>query len=439
MYNLIIIGGGPAGYTAALLSRKLGKTVLLIEKEELGGVCLNRGCIPTKSLLNSSKIYKKSLYSTELGIEIKEVTFNFSKAMDWKDKSINELRNNLSSLLNSKGITVINGEAMVLKNSEVKVNKEIYKTENILIATGSSPAIPSIPGINSKYVLTSREALQLKERPKSLTIIGGGVIGLEFASFFSSIGVKITLIEYEKSLLPTMESRISKILEKSMIFTIHLNSKVKSIDENITVFEKNGEEQTITADYILNATGRIPNSSQFNGLGIVNNSVVDVDDYMKTTIDNIYAAGDVTGKTFLAHGCVQMAETAVENMFGEPKTMDFSLIPSVVYSDPEVASIGITVKEAIFLDIPILKNNLYLKSNGKYLVENGFKDGLCMVLAHKDTRVLLGVHIIGTGVSEILTTAVMAIKDGYTIEQFKQVIFPHPTISEVIKDTMLFI
>jgi len=364
MYNLIIIGGGPAGYTAALESRKLGKNVLLIEKEMLGGVCLNRGCIPTKSLLHSSKIYNKSRHSRDLGIETGEVSFNFFKAMEWKNSKVTLLRDNLNNLLQSRGVEIIYGTAEIINSGEVMVDDKVYKTENIFIATGSSPALPDIPGIESNYVLTNREVLQLKERPESLTIIGGGVIGLEFASFFSSIGVRITLIEFEKSLLPKMEKRLSKILEKSLEYTVHLNSKVTVIDNNCVKFLKNSDEMTVQSDYILVATGRKANSKQFNKLGIVKNGVVEVDNKMGTGVKGIYAGGDVTGKTYLAHGSVKMAECAVENMFVKPSIMDFNIIPSVVYTDPEVASVGLTMKEAKESKLPIIKNNFYLKERG---------------------------------------------------------------------------
>lgn len=439
MFDIIIIGGGPGGYSAALESSKLGKKVLLIEKEELGGVCLNHGCIPTKSLLNSGKLYKKSKSSGDQGIDALDIKFNFRRAMEWKDEVVSELKASLTSLLSQKSIKIINGIAIVKNRYNVEVHGEVYKTKYILLATGASSMIPPIKGIESEFVVTSREILELKNRPDSLTIIGGGVIGLEFASFFHSIGVNVTVIEMCKTLLPSLESRITGILEKSLKYNIYLDSEVKEINGNRINFVKGNVELTVKSDLILIATGRKSNCEQFMNLDIVKNGRIEVDDTMKTGIDGIYAVGDCTALTFLAHGSIKMAEVAVTNIFGKRVGMDFNLIPSIVYSEPEIATIGKTVKEAKNEKLTIIKNSYYLKNSGRYRAENGYENGLCIVIAHKESRVILGVHIIGSGVSEIISLGVIAISEGYTLEKFKELVFPHPTLSETIKDTIFFI
>lgn len=441
MYDLIIIGGGPGGYTAALESVKLNKKVLIIEKKDIGGVCLNRGCIPTKSLLNSGKLYKKSKASSELGIDYSDISFNFKNAVSWKDKSVEELRSSLENLIKQRGIDVIKGLASVINRNEVKVHDVIYKTHFILIATGSKPIIPKITGIDSEYVLTSNDILDLKEKPKSITIIGGGVIGVEFASFFNSIEVKVNLIELQKSILPTMDIRLGKVLKKSLKVNYYLNTEVKSIEKNCVIFIQNGEEGCITSDLILIAVGRKPNTSFVNSLGLGLDGYIEVDKYMQTSIKNIYAVGDCTAKTFLAHGATKMAEIAVFNMFFSRTTlreMDFKIIPSVIYSEPEVASIGLTSNEAKSLELKIIKSSYYLKNNGRYLVENGDENGICIVIADFTSRVILGVHIIGTSASEIISLGTIAIQEKFTLEKFSELIFPHPTLSETIKETIFF-
>ncbi len=436
MYDLIIIGGGPGGYTGALSAAKKGKKVLLIEKEELGGVCLNRGCIPTKSLLNSAKQYKKSLKLESFGVDVENVHFNYKRAFLWKDEVVGKLKDNLTSLIASSGIEVVKGEALLSKTREITVSGTIYRGGNILIATGSSTAIPLIPGIEN--ALTSRDILSIEKIPNSLTIIGGGVIGVEFASFFSSIGVQVTIIEMEKRLLPNTEKRIAKILEKSINVTCHFESKVIHLDSNKVTFIKKEKEQVIESEIVLISTGRVPNSKQFDSLGITLGGAVQVNNRMQTEIEGVYAVGDVTGKSLLAHSAVCMAEIAIENMFGEYKEADLTNIPSVVYSSPEIATIGLTAYDAKKQGIPIIKNSFKLNQNGRYLAENGDDEGLCMVLAHKETEVILGVHLIGNGVSEIISTAVLAIQGSYNIKSFMEIVFPHPTLSEVIRDTFFY-
>ncbi|MBN2617074.1 MAG: dihydrolipoyl dehydrogenase [Spirochaetales bacterium] len=436
MFDLMILGGGPGGYTAALESVKLGKKVLIIEEDEMGGVCLNKGCIPTKSLLNSAKTFKKSVHSEHIGVVNSLSTFKFDKAMEWKNLAVTDIRNSLISLLKQKGIEIVKGHGVILDKNRIQVEQKIYSGEFILISTGSRPSVPKIKGISSKNVLSTTQILELKKIPESITIIGGGVIGVEFASIFSNIGVDVKILELSSNLIPNMEERLGKVLGKSLNAQIYLEAEVLEIDSNRVFFKYKNNMEYIDSQYILIATGRTPNCDEFKHLGIVNNGRVEVNDYFKTSINNIYAVGDVTGKTYLAHGAEQMAKFAINNIFFEPKIMNFNIIPSVIYSEPEVASVGLSIKQAKERDISIVKNVLYLKSNGRYRVEDGFDGGICIVIGDKDSHKILGIHIIGSGVSEIISIATIAITEGYDFKRFQEIIFPHPTISESIKDTI---
>lgn len=439
MYDLIVIGGGPGGYSGALEAVKYGKKVLLIEKESLGGVCLNHGCIPTKSLLNSAKLYKKSSKIEHLGIEISGIKYNFDRANHWKESVVSTLRDNLTSLLIQKKIEVVTGVAILEKSGSVCVGNDIYIGKKILLATGSSPSIPPIEGIDNPFVLTSREILQLDKRPETLTIIGGGVIGVEFASYFSSIGTEVTIIEMDKRILPNMDKRTAKILEKSLNVTYHFNATVSKIDNNCLTFIEGDKSFTISSDVILLATGRVPNIKEFKELGIVENRAVKVNNKMETDIPGIYAVGDVTGLSLLAHSATYMAEIAVKNMYGEDIDIDLSVIPSVVYSDPELAGVGLGQDQAKKKGLKIIKNNFRLNQNGRYLAEDGKDDGLCSIIVDKDSMKIIGVHLVGTGVSEVLSSGIIAVKKGLTIDEFKAIVFPHPSLSEVVKDTLSFI
>lgn len=437
MYDLIIIGGGPGGYTAALSARKLEKSVLLIEKEELGGVCLNRGCIPTKSLLHSAKLYKKTQQIEKFGVEISESRFSYSKATSWKNSTVEKLRGNLSKLIESSGIEVIYGEAEISTHKSVIVNSKEFSCKNIIIATGSSPIIPPIPGVEK--ALTSREILKLDEHPESIVIVGGGVIGIEFASFFSSIGTKVTVIEMENKILPNMDKRLTKVLQNSMDVDFHLTSQVIEIGNEFIKYRTKGEEVTLGCDKVLMAIGRAPNIEKFEPLGVIENRELEVNEYMETDLFGIYGVGDVTGKSLLAHSAVHMAEVAVHNMFHENNKIKFNnIIPWIVYSDPEIASVGLTANKAKEKGIPINKSVFKLDSNGRYLVENGEDKGVCIVITHKSTNVILGIHMVGVGVSEIIGSGIIAINSKMTKDEFIECIIPHPTVGEVIKDALFY-
>lgn len=435
MYDLIVIGGGPGGYTAALEARKLNKTVLIIEANKLGGVCLNSGCIPTKSLLNSSKQYAKSKKIEKFGVEIKGSKFNYSRAVDWKDSVVNKIRDNLSNLIERSGIEIIYGEGQILKNRDVLVDGKTYRGENIVIATGSSPIYPPLNGIEN--AITSNELLELRTKPEKLVIIGAGVIGMEFASFFSSIGTQVTVVEMEKKILPHIDKRLTQVLQKSLDVDFKLSATVTEIGKDFVIYHSKGEEIKIESDLVAIAIGRAPNVDDFENLGIVENRCISVNEFMETDIPGIYAVGDVTGISLLAHSAVNMAEVAVNNMFNSTKVKINKIVPWVVYSSPEIATVGITADSAKEQGIPVNKGIIHLSSNGRYLAENGEDKGVCIVISHKESHEILGIHIVGEGASEYISSGITAINKKMTIEEYRNCIFPHPTVGEVIKDSLV--
>lgn len=436
MYDLIVIGGGPGGYSAALTGKKLGKSVLLIEKDKLGGVCLNRGCIPTKSLLNSAKLFKKSKCMEKFGIDIDKSHFNYSKALLWMNSTVTKLRENLTKLIKNAGIEVIYGDAEILKNKKVAVKENCYQGENIIIATGSSPIIPPIPGAHN--ALTSKEVLELEKCPDSLIIIGGGVIGIEFASFFSSIGVKVSVVEMENRILPNMDKRLTKVLQNSMNVDFYTSSLVTEIGNSYIKYRTKGEEIALDCDKVILAIGRSPNIEKFEPLGIVENRELEVNEFLETDIPGIFGVGDVTGISLLAHSAVHMGEVAAHNIFNDNRIKFNKIIPWVVYSDPEIASVGFTGDKAKKEGIPINKSVFKLDSNGRYLAENGEDKGVCIVITNKETDVILGIHMVGTGVSEIIGAGIIAINNKMTRDEFIKCILPHPTVGEVIKDALFY-
>ena len=350
-YDLIVIGAGPSGYLAAERAGARGKKVLLIEKDEqLGGVCLNRGCIPTKTLLNSAKIYYKSKNSTQFGVSVSEVKYDLQKAMEWKNRVVSTLTKGVAYQMKRHNVTVINGFGKIIDRNTILVDKQKNKCNNIIIATGSSSFNIPIPGTDLNHVLDSDKILEIDHLPKKIVIIGGGVIGLEFASYFSMLGISVTVIEMLPEILPNFDKDISSLLKKSMnTCTFITGAKVEKIDQTYVYYSKNGEKLNCEADTVLIAVGRTPNTS---GIGLENINLdfdrngIKVDEKMRTNIPNVYAIGDVNGKSLLAHSAYRMGEVAVNVMFGDNDRMRYHAIPWIVYSNPEISGVGITEEQA---------------------------------------------------------------------------------------------
>lgn len=440
MYDLIIIGGGPGGYLAAERAGAKGMQVLLIEKDTLGGVCLNVGCIPTKTLLNAAKNYVHGIEASQFGVHFDNPRFVLSEAMEWKARVVKTLVKGVEYQMKRHHVEVLPGEARMVKPHTVAVDGKEYEGANIIIATGSSPAIPPIPGVDSKYVLTSTEVLSLTEMPKKLIIIGGGVIGIEFASFFSSLGIDVHVIEMLPEIIPLMDPEFSKEMRKALKgITFHLSSTVNSISDDEVTFTCEGKTETLKSDVILMSVGRRPNVKGvgFEEIGLdVTPKGINVNERMETNLPGVYAVGDVTGRSLLAHSAYRMAEVAVNNICGEPDRMRYHAIPWVVYSMPEASGCGLTESDARKAGRNIKTATLQMRANGRFIAENAHATGFCKVIADADTDVLLGVHLIGATNSEMIYGIAAMLEAELRVKEIKQIIFPHPTVSEIIKDAL---
>ena len=449
MIDLAIIGGGPGGYVAAERAGAKGLKVVLFEKKELGGVCLNEGCIPTKTLLYSAKIFDSAKHGDKYGINVSDVTFDFGKIIARKDRVVKKLVVGVGSKMKAKKVTVIKGEAQIMgrsaKGIEISCNEETFLAANLLICTGSDAAVPPIPGIKEagEIIVTNREILSLKELPKSLVIIGGGVIGIEFASFFNSLGAEVTVVEMLPEILGGMDTEISKMLRE--IYTkkgvkFNLSCQVTEIRGNEVIYlDSNKIQASVTGDKILVSVGRRPVTKGFGleNLGIVlDRSAIKVDNKMRTNVPNVFAVGDVTGFSMLAHTASREGEVVVNNLTGRPDIMRYNAIPSVVYTNPEVAGVGLTEEQAQKEGIDYKVAKLPMSYAGRFIAENEGGNGLCKVLTGVKYGEVLGVHLLGNPCSEMIYGACIAIEQEMTLKEMQEIVFPHPTVSEIIKESV---
>ena len=439
-FDLTILGGGPAGYLAAERAGARGKRVLLVEKEHLGGVCLNSGCIPTKTLLHSAKLFHGALHSEQFGVMMDKPRYDLGKAMAWKRKVIETLRRGIDYQMKRHKVTVLQGSGSIKDRNTLEVEGKRYRGSELFIATGSSPMRLPIPGGELSHVLTSKEILDISELPGSLVVIGGGIIGLEFASYFRLLGVPVTVIELLPEIVAVLDPDIGALLRKSMPdVTFHLNSRVESIGEDSVTFLKAGKRESIKADMVLLSVGRKPNTE---GLGLEEAGVaydrtgVRVNERMQTNVPGVYAVGDVNGKSLLAHSAYRMAEVAVRTSAGEADRMRYNAVPWVVYSYPEAAGVGLSESGAREQGREIGVATLPLRVNGRFVAEHGNEPGFCKVIVDSGTRVLLGVQMVGASSSEIIYGAAAMIEAELRVQDIREIIFPHPTVSEVIRDTL---
>lgn len=447
-YDLIVLGGGPAGYLAAERAGEAGLQVLVIEKEYIGGVCLNVGCIPTKTLLNSAKIYDKAHQGEAYGVLAEDISLDHKKVLSRKKKVVNTLVSGVESSLKQAGVDVLNatGQLVGRENGTVKVAAEgqEYTAENLLIATGSSPIKPGIPGLDeafeNDFVLTSKQLLDVQEVPQSLIIVGGGFIGLEMGSYFNSAGSEVTVIEMLDHIGGQLDRDISENLlaryqDKGINF--QLNSRVTEFKGNEVIYEVDGKQQSQKADKVLLSIGRKPVVS---GFGLENIGVDHEDGYIKvdetgqTNIPGVYAAGDVNGQSLLAHTAYREAEVCVNNILGQKDNMRYEAIPMVIYTNPEVASVGLTAREAEEQGIDYREEEISMMYSGRYVAENKDKSGICKIIVEQKYQKLIGVHLIGNYTSEIIYGAGMMIENEMRVEDIKEVVFPHPTVSEVLRE-----
>ncbi len=442
-YDIIIIGAGPGGYEMAERAGHKGLKVLLVEKANLGGVCLNHGCIPTKTLLNSAKHYVHAKEAPEFGVTTGEVKFDLSVAMGWKQDVIETLRGGIAAMMKKNKVEVLFGEAKLLGSRKVQVGETVYEGDNVVLATGGSPFVPPIPGADQPHVMTSKEILSVEKMPESLVVIGGGVIGIEFASFFSSLGVKVDVIEMLDEIIPFMDrgqaKRFRATVKKKIGF--NLGCRVTAIDGNdVKYVDKKGEEKSINADIVLMAVGRTPNLSGmgFEEAGLdFDRSGIKTDDQQRTNLPNVYAIGDVTGKSQLAHSATRMGEVALNTILGKKDRFRTNAIPWAVYSMPEIAGCGMTEDQAKEAGHNVETASLPLIMSGRFLAENGKRGpGSVKVVRDADTDVLLGVHMFGGICSEIIWGAAAMIEAELRVADVQEIVFPHPTVGEVIRSAM---
>ncbi len=448
MIDLAIIGGGPAGYVAAERAGAKGLNVILFEKKMLGGVCLNEGCIPTKTLLYSAKTYDNALHGNNYGIEATNVTFSFEKIMARKNKVVRKLVSGVAAKMKIHHVEVINGEAIIQGRTnegiEISCGDKKYVANNLLICTGSEAFVPPIPGLKESgdVIVTNREILSLTSQPESLIIVGGGVIGMEFASFFNSFGTKVTVIEMLDEILSGMDTEMSAMLREQYAkkgVTYHLSSKVTQINGNEVIFEKGGNVFSAKGDKILISVGRRPVTQGFGleTLGVeLFKGGIKVDDKMRTNIPKVFAAGDVTGFSLLAHTASREGEVVVNNLTGQKDTMRYNAIPGVVYTNPEIAGVGLTEEMAKAKNIPYKMAKLPMAYSGRFVAENEGGSGLCKVLIGEKYGEILGVHLLGNPSSEMIYGACLAIEAEMTLQEMKEVVFPHPTVSEIFKEVI---
>lgn len=447
-YFLAIIGGGPAGYTAAEKASKAGKDVVLFEQNAVGGTCLNVGCIPTKSLLYGAKQYYNATHAQKYGVTAENVAFDFAAMQKRKTIVVRKLVAGIKQRLNNEHCTLVSGAAAVVSRTDelvtVSCNGETYEAENLLICTGSTNFVPPIPGIKeNEYVWDSTDALAATELPKSIIIVGGGVIGMEFATLYHELGVPVTVIEAMPTILPNLDQDIVNVLlekYKKAGINILTSTKVESI-EGGTVHVKSqisNEQLQISAERILVSVGRRANLQGLEALNDLelNRGAIIVDEFMKTNLPNVYACGDVTGKIMLAHVAARQAEVMVGRLLKQIplQRIAYNAIPSVVYTNPEIASVGITEQQAAELNIETEVRQLPMTFSGRFMVENEGETGLCKLVLDTKKQTILGVHCIGNPCSEFIAAASFAVRMGYTTAEFEQVVFPHPTVSEILHE-----
>jgi len=445
-YDIAIIGGGPGGYVAAIYAGKKKAKVALIEKGELGGTCLNRGCIPTKTLIHGANLLHAIKSAKDFGITVNDINLDWDLLQKKTARVVKTLTKGVEGLLAANNVTVIKGAAKLTDKNTVAISGESGQStitaDNIILATGSFPAVVPVPGRDLPNVITSDQALFLKQIPSSMLIIGGGVIGLEIGYIYNTFGTKVTIVEMLPNILPRQDKELSSELKKQLEkqgIEIYTDSRVREIKEKEgileTIFETNEGTKTVASEKVLMATGRVPAIEAFKDLGIyIEKTGVVVDEYLRTNIDNIYAVGDLTGKTMLAHVASHQGITAVKNILGEKHKINYRAIPSCIYTSPEVASVGMTEEEARMIFKDNIKIGRFPYSASGKAMTIGERQGFVKVIAESKYNEVVGVHIVGHNATELIAEAVLAIGLECTAEELANTIHAHPTLSETFME-----
>lgn len=465
--KIIIIGAGPGGYETALLAAKRGVEVVLIESGHVGGTCLNEGCIPTKTFCRNAEVLDSLREGETFGLTDLTYGFDFSKVIDRKNAVVEQLRGGVEGLLNNKLITLVRGKASFKDAHTVTVTSgatpvtieksEEYSADHIIIATGSVSSSLPIPGADLPGILTSREILDIEKVPSSLCVIGGGVIGLEFASIFRSFGCEVTVLEYCKDILPRFDTDLAKRLKQSLSkrgISVETQAQVTSItecdaDAYTVSYTRKGKEETVTAEKVLMAVGRRANLASLNlddiGLEYTPRGIVTDERTMQTNIPHIYAVGDINGRMMLAHAATFQGIVALDHIMGVENQIDLSVMPAAVFTSPEAASVGLTEDECKEKGIPVKCLKSFFRANGK-AVTMGETDGFCKVVVAAEPKEgaqssyqpgrVLGCHLYGPHSSDIVQEACAMISRKATLEEFQSVIHTHPTLTEVLQSAI---
>lgn len=450
-YDLIVIGGGPAGYNGAEYAAKQGMKVLLVERDQLGGTCLNVGCIPTKAFLYAAKTYHYAKGGdVDYGIQSEQSVFQHHAVISKKDEMVKTLVKGVEGRLRKHKIEVVRGEASLGKSGDrvwVRAAGKEYIAKKILIATGSAPSIPPIGGINeavkSGFLVTSNEVLSMAELPRHLIIVGGGVIGFEMAAYFREAGVKVTVIEMSDKVLGACDQEVSSLLQKKLEaqgVVFYLGAKVIKVNQDSIQFTDGTKEQVISCDKLLMAAGRRANIdiSGLRELGVsVEKGVIVVDDCCRTNVANVYAAGDVIGKVTLAHVGYREGEVAVNHMLGQSDRIDYSAICSVVYTNPEAAFVGITEKEAKEAGFVYDVKKISINFSGRHVIERGMDEGLCKLIIDRKKNIIIGASLMSAYASEYIYALALMIQNKLPIDSIKKTVFPHPTVCEIIREALM--
>jgi len=451
MTDLIVMGGGPAGYLAAERAAQAGFSVTLFEKRAVGGVCLNEGCIPSKTLLNSAKIYDYASHDGQkYGVTVKEAFLDHAFVLKRKDKVVRTLVSGVEAALKKLGVELVRENARITGRSangfSVEAGRQSWEANRLLIATGSQAVVPPIPGVKEAFekgfVLTNREVFQMDTLPRELVVIGGGVIGLELASYFNSAGCHVNVVEMLDTIGGGLDKEIADLLQniyekKGIAF--HTGCRVTGVSLDGVTFQKGDQASTIPADKVLLSVGRRPS---IEGIGLetldvyTQRGAIVTDECLRTSIPGVYAAGDVNGRSMLAHTAYREAEVAVNNMAGKPDRMNYNAIPGVVYTNPEVASVGETEASAKQKGFDAKTVKLSMRYSGRYLAENEGGNGFCKLVYDQKKDRILGVQMVGNSASEIIYGAAMLVASQLPLDVIKKFVFPHPTVGEVLREAI---
>ena len=451
MYDLIVVGGGPGGYLAAERAGHAGLNVLLVEKNKLGGTCLNEGCIPSKTLLNSAKVFDHARNGAHYGVSAENARIDQGAVVDRKNKVVKMLVAGVGAAVRGAKVAVKEGSGEILGRGmegafRVRVGEEVFEARRLVIATGSGAVVPPIPGLREGVatgeVLTNREVLELRDIPETLVVIGGGVIGLEMASYFQSVGSQVTVVEMLGHIGGPCDREMAALLQKAFEakgIKFHLNSKVTAVRGGFVEFECEGKAGRAAAQKTLASVGRFPVTQGFGleTLGVLTERGRIVTDAQgQTNIPGVYAVGDVNGVCMLAHAAYREAEVAVNSMLGKKDAMRYDAVPSVIYTNPEMGAVGETEESCKAKGLDYKKVVLPMSCSGRWLAENDGGEGKIKLLIDPARRRILGCHLLGSYASEIILAATVMMSRDMRIDEIKSVVFPHPTVGEVLREAI---